>query len=109
VRQAACRRVVLRRAAQPVTCAQAASRRQAGRRSFYPQRVGFAVVTPAVLDGLSSTWADVQRDEFAAAKAAIDRFETAAKREGLSPSTACPCARRSARLATQRPHDLWMG
>ena len=43
------------------------------------------VVTPAVLDGLSSTWVDVQRDESrAAAKAAIDRFETAAKREGLS-------------------------
>src|SRR5271169_3277132 len=43
------------------------------------------VVTPAVLDGLSSTWVDVQRDESrAAAKAAIDRFEAAAKREGLS-------------------------
>ena len=40
------------------------------------------VVTPSVLDGLSSTWVDVQRDESrAAAKAAIDRFETAAKRE----------------------------
>jgi nucleotide-binding universal stress UspA family protein len=43
------------------------------------------VVTPAVLDGLSSTWVDAQREESrAAAKAAIDRFETAAKREGLS-------------------------
>jgi nucleotide-binding universal stress UspA family protein len=43
------------------------------------------VVTPAVLDGLSSTWVDVQRDESrAAAKAAIERFEAAAKREGLS-------------------------
>jgi len=43
------------------------------------------VVTPAVLDGLSSTWVDVQREESrAAAKAAIDRFEAAAKREGLS-------------------------
>ena len=43
------------------------------------------VVTPAVLDGLSSTWVDAQRDEFrAAAKAAIDRFEAAARREGLS-------------------------
>jgi nucleotide-binding universal stress UspA family protein len=43
------------------------------------------VVTPAVLDGLSSTWVDVQRDEsHAAAKAAIDRFEAAAEREGLS-------------------------
>jgi nucleotide-binding universal stress UspA family protein len=43
------------------------------------------VVTPAVLDGLSSTWVDVQRDESrAAAKAAINRFEAAARREGLS-------------------------
>ncbi len=43
------------------------------------------VVTPAVLDGLSSTWVDVQREESrTAAKAAIDRFEAAAKREGLS-------------------------
>ena len=43
------------------------------------------VVTPAVLDGLSPTWVDAQRDESrAAAKAAIDRFEAAAKREGLS-------------------------
>src|ERR1700687_5853106 len=43
------------------------------------------VVTPAVLDGLSSTWVDVQRDESrAGANAAIDRFEPAAKREGLS-------------------------
>jgi nucleotide-binding universal stress UspA family protein len=43
------------------------------------------VVTPAVLDGLSATWVDVQRDESrAAAAAAIDRFEAAARREGLS-------------------------
>jgi nucleotide-binding universal stress UspA family protein len=43
------------------------------------------VVTPAVLDGLSSTWVDAQREESrAAAKSAIDRFEAAAKREGLS-------------------------
>ena len=43
------------------------------------------VVTPAVLDGLSSTWVEVQRDESrAAAKAAIDRFEAVARREGLS-------------------------
>jgi nucleotide-binding universal stress UspA family protein len=43
------------------------------------------VVTPAVLDGLSSTWVDAQREESrAAAKAAIDRFEAAAGREGLS-------------------------
>jgi nucleotide-binding universal stress UspA family protein len=43
------------------------------------------VVTPAVLDGLSSTWVDAQREESrAAAKAAIDRFEAAARREGLS-------------------------
>ena len=43
------------------------------------------VVTPAVLDGLSATWVDVQRDESrAAAKAAIARFEAAAERDGLS-------------------------
>jgi nucleotide-binding universal stress UspA family protein len=43
------------------------------------------VVTPAVLDGLSSTWVDAQREESrAAAEAAIERFEAAAKREGLS-------------------------
>jgi nucleotide-binding universal stress UspA family protein len=43
------------------------------------------VVTPAVLDGLSSTWVDAQREESrAAAKAAIDRFEAAARRDGLS-------------------------
>jgi nucleotide-binding universal stress UspA family protein len=43
------------------------------------------VVTPAVLDGLSPTWVDAQRDESrAAAKAAVDRFEAAAAREGLS-------------------------
>ena len=43
------------------------------------------VVTPAVLDGLSSTWVDVQREESrAAAKAAIARFEAAAERDGLS-------------------------
>jgi nucleotide-binding universal stress UspA family protein len=43
------------------------------------------VVTPAVLDGLSSTWVDVQRDESrAAAKVAIGRFEATAQRNGLS-------------------------
>jgi nucleotide-binding universal stress UspA family protein len=43
------------------------------------------VVTPAVLDGLSSTWVDVQREESrTAAKAAIGRFEAAAERDGLS-------------------------
>jgi nucleotide-binding universal stress UspA family protein len=43
------------------------------------------VVTPAVLDGLSSTWVDAQREEArTVAKAAIDRFEAAAKRQGLS-------------------------
>ena len=43
------------------------------------------VVTPAVLDGLSSTWVDVQREESrAAAKVAIDRFEAAASRNALS-------------------------
>jgi hypothetical protein len=50
------------------------------------------VVTPSVLDGLSSTWVDVQRDESrAAAKAAIDRFETAAKL--FETSLATPSAR----------------
>ena len=43
------------------------------------------VVTPAVLDGLSATWVDVQREESrASAKAAIAKFEAAAQREGLS-------------------------
>jgi nucleotide-binding universal stress UspA family protein len=38
-----------------------------------------------VLDGLSSTWVDVQREESrTAAKAAIGRFEAAAERDGLS-------------------------
>jgi hypothetical protein len=42
------------------------------------------VDTPAVLDGLSSTWADVQRDEFAAAKAAIS-FRDRRKARGTVP------------------------
>jgi len=37
------------------------------------------------MDGLSAAWIDSQRTEnLAAAQAAIDRFEAAAKREGLS-------------------------
>jgi nucleotide-binding universal stress UspA family protein len=43
------------------------------------------VITPTVMDGLSATWVDAQRTEnHAAAREAVDRFETAAKREGLS-------------------------
>jgi nucleotide-binding universal stress UspA family protein len=43
------------------------------------------VITPAVMDGLSATWVDAQRAENrAAAGEAADRFEAAAKREGLS-------------------------
>jgi nucleotide-binding universal stress UspA family protein len=43
------------------------------------------VITPTVMDGLSAAWVDTQRTEnHAAAQAAIDRFEAAAKREGLS-------------------------
>jgi nucleotide-binding universal stress UspA family protein len=43
------------------------------------------VITPTVLDGLSATWVDAQRAENrAAAQEAVDRFEAAAKREGLS-------------------------
>jgi nucleotide-binding universal stress UspA family protein len=43
------------------------------------------VITPTVLDGLSATWVDAQRAENrAAAQQAVDRFEAAAKREGLS-------------------------
>ncbi len=44
-----------------------------------------AVILPTVMDGLSAAWVDTQRgDNLAAAKAAIDRFEAAAKRQGLS-------------------------
>ncbi len=43
------------------------------------------VITPTVLDGLSATWVDAQRAESrAAAQEAVDRFEAAAKREGLA-------------------------
>jgi nucleotide-binding universal stress UspA family protein len=43
------------------------------------------VILPTVMDGLSAAWVDTQRsDNLTAAKAAIDRFETAAKRQGLS-------------------------
>jgi nucleotide-binding universal stress UspA family protein len=43
------------------------------------------IITPTVMDGLSAAWVDSQRTEnLAAAQAAIDRFEAAAKREGLS-------------------------
>lgn len=43
------------------------------------------VVTPTVMDGLSAGWIDAQRAEkHAAAQKAADRFEAAAKREGLS-------------------------
>jgi nucleotide-binding universal stress UspA family protein len=43
------------------------------------------VITPTVMDGLSAAWVDTQRTENrAAAQAAIDRFEAAIKREGLS-------------------------
>jgi nucleotide-binding universal stress UspA family protein len=43
------------------------------------------VITPTVMDGLSAAWVDTQRIENrAAAQAAIDRFEAAAARQGLS-------------------------
>jgi hypothetical protein len=43
------------------------------------------IIIPEVMDGLSAAWVDTQRDENrAAAQAAIDRFEVAAKREGTS-------------------------
>jgi nucleotide-binding universal stress UspA family protein len=43
------------------------------------------VITPTVMDGLSAAWVDTQRAENqAAAQQAIDRFEAAAKRQGLS-------------------------
>jgi nucleotide-binding universal stress UspA family protein len=43
------------------------------------------VILPTVMDGLSAAWIDTQRgDNLAAATAAIDRFEAAAKRQGLS-------------------------
>jgi nucleotide-binding universal stress UspA family protein len=43
------------------------------------------IITPTVMDGLSAAWVDTQRiDNRAAAQAAIDRFEAAAARQGLS-------------------------
>jgi nucleotide-binding universal stress UspA family protein len=43
------------------------------------------VVAPTVVDGLSAAWIDTQRSErLAAAQAAIERFETAARRAGSS-------------------------
>jgi nucleotide-binding universal stress UspA family protein len=43
------------------------------------------LITPTVIDGLSATWVDAQRAENrAAAQQAVDRFEAAANREGLS-------------------------
>jgi hypothetical protein len=51
-------------------------------------RVAFAykpVVAPTVVDGVPAAWIDTQRNEsLAAAQAAIERFETAAKRAGSS-------------------------
>src|SRR5258707_13102573 len=42
-------------------------------------------ITPTVMDGLSASWVDALRAENrAAAQEAVDRFEAAAKREGLS-------------------------
>ena len=43
------------------------------------------VITPTVMDGLSAAWVDAQRTENrATAEKAVDRFEAAAKRQGLS-------------------------
>jgi len=43
------------------------------------------LITPTVMDGLSASWLDAQRAENrAVAQQAVDRFEAAAKREGLS-------------------------
>jgi len=43
------------------------------------------VITPNVMDGLSVAWVDTQRAEnLAAAREAVDCFEAAAKRQGLS-------------------------
>jgi len=43
------------------------------------------VITPTVMDGLSAAWVDTQRTENRAfAEEAVDRFEAATKREGLS-------------------------
>jgi nucleotide-binding universal stress UspA family protein len=43
------------------------------------------VITPTVMDGLSAAWIDTQRTENrAAAQEAVDRFEAATRREGLS-------------------------
>jgi nucleotide-binding universal stress UspA family protein len=42
-------------------------------------------ITPAVMDGLSTAWVDAMRSENrAAAEEAVDRFEAAARREGVS-------------------------
>jgi nucleotide-binding universal stress UspA family protein len=43
------------------------------------------VITPTVMDGLSAAWVDAQQTENrATAEKAVDRFEAAAKRQGLS-------------------------
>jgi nucleotide-binding universal stress UspA family protein len=43
------------------------------------------VIVPTIMDGLSAAWVDTQRsDNRAAAQAAIDRFEAAAARDGVS-------------------------
>jgi nucleotide-binding universal stress UspA family protein len=43
------------------------------------------IITPTIMDGLSAAWVDTQRIENrAAAQAAIDHFEAAATRQGLS-------------------------
>ena len=43
------------------------------------------IITPTVMDGLSAAWIDTQREEnLAAAQAAIDRFQDAVRRDGLS-------------------------
>jgi nucleotide-binding universal stress UspA family protein len=43
------------------------------------------VIVPTIMDGLSAAWVDTQRsDNRAAAQAAIDRFEAAAGRDGVS-------------------------
>ena len=43
------------------------------------------VIAPTVMDGLSAEWIDARRNEnYAAAQAAIDSFETAARAQGVS-------------------------
>jgi hypothetical protein len=43
------------------------------------------VIMPGVMDGVTAAWVDTQRDlSRAAAEAAIEKFESAVKREGLS-------------------------